>query len=112
MERSACPIVSVSVAELLLLLISVTPAGAVTVAVLVNVPPAVGETVPLRTKVAVPPLARLTVVLIDPEPLAAPQLDPADGTQFQVAPVISAGTLSVTVAPVTGTAPLLLTTMV
>src|SRR5438093_324940 len=113
MAKSALTtMVSLSVAELLLGLGSAIPAGPVTRAVLRREPVAEGETVALRVKVAVPPLSRLTVVLIEPVPLAAPQLDPADGTQFQVAPVIAAGTLSATPARGSSDLPLFLTTIV
>src|SRR5438128_10085721 len=89
--------VSLSVAELLAETGSASPAGAVTVAVFRIEPTADGATVALSVKVAVPPLSRLTVVLMEPEPLEAPQLDPADGVQFQVALVNTAGKLSSTV---------------
>ena len=44
-----------------------------------------------------PPLARLTVVAMLPDPLATPQLDPADVTQVHEALLIEAGSVSVTV---------------
>jgi len=48
-----------------------------------------------------------------PVPLAAPQLDPADATQVQLALVIAAGSVSVTAASVTALGPRrLLTTIV
>src|SRR5882672_6784800 len=47
-ERSAWAVVSVSVAELLARFGSATPAGVVTVAVLLRFPVATGETVPVR----------------------------------------------------------------
>src|SRR5438128_1687784 len=113
MARSACGVnVSVSVAELLAALDSVTPAGATTAAVLTNVPVALAETVPVTVKVAVPPLARLTAVAMLPVPLAAAQLEPPEATHVHVAPVIAGASVSITDAPVTLLGPLLVTTMV
>ena len=105
-ERSAVGvIVSLSVALLLAVLGSVTPAGAVTLAVLVRVPVALKDRVPVAVKVAVPPTARFTVVAMLPLPLAAAQLEPAEAVQVQVTPVRLAGKVSVTEAPVTGLGP-------
>ena len=88
------------------------PAGTATVAVLASVPDADGDTVPWTVKVAVPPSSRLTAdVLILPLPEAG-QLLPAMAAQVQLTLVIAAGTVSVTVAPVTANGPLLVTTMV
>ena len=70
-------IVSVSVAELFEVGESVTPAGAVVVAVFEMLPVAEEATVPLAEKVALLPEGRLTVVEMLPEPEAAPQLAPA-----------------------------------
>src|SRR3569623_292993 len=61
-DRSALPpSVSVSVAELLASVVSVTPPGADTVAVLLSVPVAEAEIVPLAVYVALPPLGRFAV---------------------------------------------------
>ena len=102
-------IVSLSVAELLAVGESVTPAGAVTVATFVIVP--VPVTVAVAVNVAVPPASRLTAALMLPLPLAG-QLDPADAAQVQAPPESCAGKLSVTVAPVTALGPALLATIV
>src|SRR2546422_4346659 len=89
---------------------SLTPAGAVMVAVLVIVPePAV--TVAVAVKVAVPPASRLTLALRLPLPLAG-QLDPADAAHVHVTPLSCAGKTSLTVAPVTALGPALLATIV
>ncbi len=103
--------VSVSVAELLPGLGSVTPAGAVIVAVLTSVPVAAADTVPLSVNVALPPTGRLTLALMLPEP-AAGQVPPPAPTHVHAAPRIVAGTVSATVAPVTPLGPLLLATIV
>src|SRR6266540_4880137 len=102
------------VAVLLARLGSVVPDGAVTVALLTNCPVVPLGTVPLRLKVAVPPLTRLTVVAMLPVPLAAPQLLGAVALHVQVnpAPLSAAGSGSETAAPVTSLGPLLVTTMV
>jgi len=97
--RSAVPdSVSLSVAELLPGLGSVTPAGAVTVAVLDSVPVAAAEMAALTVYVTDPPAGRLTVSVMLPEP-AAVQVPPPAPTQVQVA-VSEAGNVSATVAPV------------
>ena len=104
--------VSVSVALLFPGVGSVTVAGGVTVAVFTKFPVAVDSTVPVIVKVALPPAARLTVVLMSPLPLAAPPEPAPTYTAVQVAPVSVAGIVSVIVAPVTKLGPVLLTTMV
>jgi hypothetical protein len=90
--------VSVSAAELLARLGSVTPPGAATVAVLLRLPVAEGVIVPVRVYVTVPLGGRFTVWLMLPDPLAA-QLPPPAPRHVQVTPVIVAGTVSATVAP-------------
>src|SRR6266536_6594825 len=104
----------VSVAPLLPSVGSLVPLGGVTVAVLTNCPVVPLGTVPLRLKVAVPPLTRLTVVAMLPVPLAAPHALGAVAEQVQVnpAPLSAAGNGSLTVAPVTSLGPLLVTAMV
>src|SRR6266536_1555534 len=104
----------VSVAPLLPSVGSLVPLGGVTVAVLTNCPVVPLGTVPLRRKVAVPPLTRLTVVAMLPVPLAAPQLLGAVALHVQVnpAPCSAAGSGSETTAPVTSLGPLLVTTIV
>ena len=60
-----------------------------------------------------PPLARLAVVLmLLPEPLAAPQLEPGEAVQVHETPVIVPGTVSAMVAPVTLLGPVLVAVMV
>src|SRR3954451_2842113 len=111
MERSAlAPRVSLSVAELLPGVGSVTPAGAATVAVLVSVPVAAAEMVQLAVEVALPPLGRLAVSLMFPEPEAV-QVPPPAPTHVQVQ-VSEAGKVSATVVPVALLGPALLATMV
>ena len=89
---------------------SVTPGGAVTVAVLTSVPAAVVASVPRTVKVAVPPTARFTVAARLPLPPAG-QLLPAEATQVHVTPVSATGSTSFTLAPVTALGPLLRATM-
>lgn len=91
---------------------SVEPLGEVTLAVFVTGAVASVGKVAVKVKVAVPALARLTVVLMLPVPLTAPQLDPLDATQTHETLVRMAGTLSATVAPVTGLGPSLVTVIV
>src|SRR5258708_7664052 len=109
--RSACGVrVSVSVAVLLPGVGSVVPAGAVTLAVLLRLPVAEAEMLAVTVNVAIPPFARLTVVLMSPVPLVTPQL--AAGAHVQVALLMPAGSVSVTVAPVTASGPPFVTVMV
>src|SRR5204862_238396 len=111
MERSAlAPRVSPSVAELLPGVGSVTPAGAVTVAVLLSVPVAAAEMVGLAAWVALPPTGRLTVSLRLPEPDAV-QVPPPAPVHVQVQGN-EAGKVSATVAPVALLGPALLAVMV
>src|SRR3954471_964831 len=90
--------VSLSVAELLPGVGSITLAGAVTVAVLLNVPVAAAETVQLAVYVVLPPLGRFTMSLMLPLP-AAVQVPPPAPAQVQVQ-VSDAGNVSATVLPV------------
>jgi hypothetical protein len=77
--------------------VSLILTGAVIVAVFAIAPLIEGETVPLIVKVALPPLSRLTVVvMLFPEPLYEPQLDPAVAVAVQETLVILAGTMSLT----------------
>src|SRR3954465_11365247 len=97
MARSAlAPSVSLSVSELLPGVGSVTPPGAVTVAVLLSVPVAAAEMPQLAVYVALPPLGRLTVSLRLPEPDAV-QVPPPAPTHVQVQ-LSEAGNVSATVA--------------
>src|SRR6266542_3583033 len=93
---------------------SLTPLGGVTVALLTNCPVVPLGTVPLSVKMALPPLTRLTVVVILPLPPGAPQLLGAVALHVQVnpAPLRAAGNGSLTAAPVTSLGPLLVTTTV
>src|SRR3954463_4947834 len=107
MARSAlAPSVSGPVAELLPGVGSVTPAGAVTVAVLLSVPVANAEIEQLAVYVALPPLGRLTVSLRLPEPEAV-QVPPPAPAHVQVQ-VSEAGNVSATVALVALLGPALL----
>src|SRR3954465_1175718 len=111
MARSALrPSVSLSVAELLPGVGSVTPAGAVTVAVFESVPVAAAETEQLAVNVTLPPLGRLTLPLMLPEPDAV-QVPPPAPTQVQVQ-VSEAGKVSATVAAVALLGPALEAVMV
>ena len=102
---------SESVALLLLGVGSVTPPGAVTVAVLLKVPVAAAEIAVLTVKVNEPPDGRLIVeALMLPEPLAGPVPPPAP-TPVHVA-VSDAGKVSATVTPLALLGPALLTVMV
>src|SRR5215207_9365834 len=94
--------VEVTDEELFALLGSVTPFGAATLAVLVIGVLAPAGMLAATVNVAVPALVRLTVVLIFPAPLDAPQLEPPEAAQVQFTLVSTLGTLSVTVAPFTG----------
>src|SRR5215467_11972120 len=110
MERSAVTLAGlVSVAVLLVRVGSFVPLGGVTVAVLANWPVVPLGTVPLRVKVALAPLTRLTVVAMLPLPLEAAQLLGALTVQVQVKPAAAraAGSGSLTAAPVTSLGPLL-----
>src|SRR5262245_29543457 len=117
MARSAtAPMVSMSVAVLLLRLLSVSPAGGETVAVLTRVPVAVGLMLAEKEKVTLAPTGRSTFVLRAPVPLlglpevmAPPPLAP---TKVQASLVTPAGTASATLAPLATLGPALLTTMV
>lgn len=91
---------------------SVTPLGLETMAVLVMVPVALDGKDAVSVNVAVPPFTRLTVVLMLPVPLALPQLDPLDAAHVHETLLRIPGTVSVTVAPVTGLGPSLVTVMV
>lgn len=85
---------------------SVEPDGEVTVAVLVSVESASAATVAVIVYVAFPPLAKLTVELMLPVPDVAPQVDPLEAKQVQVALISFAGNVSTTAAPVTALGPL------
>ena len=76
--------VSLSLAKLLQIFGSSTPIGRFTLAVLTSVPVAPALNVPLATKVATPPFARLTSALILPAPLGLAQLDPPDALHVHV----------------------------
>src|ERR1700682_1579778 len=77
MRRSACGVsVSMSVAGLLARLVSVVPAGAVTVAVLVKVPVADAMMLAVTVYVIVLPTGMLAVSLMLPDPLAVQPVAP------------------------------------
>ena len=108
--------VSVSVAESLPGVGSVCPAPAVTVAVFTRLPVAAGLTVPLIVMVRKLPAPALMFTPVNDTALPAdalvPQLAVPLATQFAVTPVIFAGTVSATLAPVAFPGPALLTTSV
>jgi hypothetical protein len=111
-ERSAVGVIaSVSVAELFPGVGSVTPAGAVTVAVFSSVPVAVGDSVAVTVKVATPLAARSTVAAMSPAPDTGQEL-PAEARHVQAAPVSPAGKSSVTATPMAALGPALAVTMV
>ena len=101
----------ISVAELLLGSGSGRPAGLETVTVFVRLPKEPARTGAVTVNVAVPPLSRLTGVLMSPLPEAEP-VDPALYTAVHVAPSIWLGNVSTTLAPKTLLGPLLVTTIV
>src|SRR3954447_22197503 len=111
MARSELRVIVVVSVSLLLPAASVTPAGALTVAVLDSVPVAEEATVPLTVNVAVPPERRLTEAAMLPVPEAG-QDEPLEAVQVQAAPVKAAGKVSATEAPTTSEGPLLVTTIV
>ena len=109
MLRSACG-TRVLLSPLLFELGSDVPTGGVTLAVLIRFPVALATTKPVAVKVRVPPFKTSTFALIFPEPLAG-QLEPALAAQVQLTPVMVAGKLSTTVAPIAALGPALLTTI-
>src|SRR3954451_21516020 len=92
--------VSVSVAELLAGVGSVTDAGAETGAVFARVPVADAESVPVTVKVALPPGASVPVGLMLPVPDGEGQVEPAVAEHVHATPATAAGRVSATVAPV------------
>jgi hypothetical protein len=102
----------VTEAELFDVGLSVTPAGAMTVAVFVIELAVDEETVALTEIVAVPPDTRLTIADTLPVPDVGAQTDGRDAVQVQVAPVSPVGSGSATVAPTTSDGPLFVTTIV
>src|SRR6187455_1741749 len=103
---------SFTVAGLLAALVSVTATDDATVAVFEKAPGSgFVDTLPLIAYVPVPPAGRFTVWLMLPVP-GVVQVAPPVAVQVHVAPVMTAGRLSVTVAPVTPTTPRLLATTV
>src|SRR5262245_56716421 len=115
MARSAWGVsVSLSLALLLPGVGSVTPAGAVTVAVLARVPVAEGAIWTVKVKVRLALAGRSTVVARAPVPLLGPETLPPPllAVAVQVATVTRAGCESDRLAPVTSLGPLLLTTIV
>ena len=92
---------------------SVTPAGAVTVAVLDSVLPLLAVTVPLMVKVTLPPAGSVVLLLLTVEPatLTAPQAAPPAGLpQLAVMLPMPAGSVSAKLAPFAADGPALLTT--
>src|SRR2546430_392754 len=110
-DTATTEIYTLSLHDALPISVSVTPAGAVTVAVLTRFPVADDFTVTETVKVAVPPASRLTEAEMSPEPEAG-QDDPEEATHVQLTPDSFDEKLSATEAPVTSEGPLLLTTIV
>jgi hypothetical protein len=110
--RFACGVsVSVSVAELLAGVGSVTPAPVATVAVFTSVPVAAALIVAVTVYVTLPPAGRLTVLLMFPDPEGAGHVPPPAPAHVQVA-VNDAGKASTTVDPGALLGPALLATIV
>jgi hypothetical protein len=110
--RSAVTLsVSVSVAELLPGVESVTVTGAVIEAVFANVPVAPWAMFAVSVYVAVAPAAKLIVSPMKPVPDAA-QVAPAEATHVHVAPLSDAGSVSRIVAPTTADGPAFAATIV
>src|SRR5262249_10110680 len=105
--------VSVSVALLLAVLRSVTPLGAVILAMLDNDPVAEGLTWIVNVNVPVAFTGRSTVVAKAPAPLVGPVTVPPPllPVAVQIAAVTPVGKASATLAPLTSLGPALLTTM-
>src|SRR5688572_6029624 len=105
----------VSITELVAALLAVSgstaPAGAVTVAVLTSTPVAFAAITPVTMNVARSPASSETVVARLPEPERAAQPDPASAVQVQTGATSTTGNRSVTLAPVTGLGPMLVTTI-
>src|SRR5262249_56640969 len=115
MARSAWGVrVSVSVALLLVGLVSVTPAGRPMVAVLVRVPVAEGLTWTVKVKVTVALTGKSTLVASAPLPPVGPLTAPPPllAVATQLPPLAPAGSGSDTLAPLTSLGPVLLTTIV
>lgn len=111
-DRSAVGVkVSVSVAELLAGVGSVTPEGGATVAVLTSVPVADGEIDPVTTNVTDAPDGRLTLELMLPLPPAG-HVPPLTPEHVHVTPPRAAGIESATVAADTADGPALEATIV
>jgi proline racemase len=99
------------VAVLLLALVSVTPNGTATAAVLVSVPVAPAAIAAVTENVTEAPTGRLTVLLIEPLPDAG-HVPPPEPEHVHVMELTPAGVVSVTDAPVTLDGPVLDTTTV
>jgi hypothetical protein len=112
-ERSLCGVsVSVSVAESLPLLVSVNPPGAVTVAVFDSDSVAAELIVPVAVYVTELPGGIVSVSLMLPDPAAVLPVAPPEAMLVNATPVIVAGNVSATVAPVAVDGPALLTVIV
>src|SRR5436305_19847 len=112
--RSACNVsVSISVALLLVSLLSVTPLGAVTVAVSESDPLGADlHSFPTRRSSDLLPDGIVTVSLILPLPLAVNPEAPPVWVAVKLMPVKRAGGWSLTIAAVTVPGPLFVTTIV
>lgn len=105
-------IASASVAVLLLVFGSVTPLGGTIVAALVKLPVAVGTTVPVIDRVAVPLANKETITLTEPVPLADAQLEPLEAVHVHETAINLSDITSVNSELVTALGPLLVATIV
>jgi hypothetical protein len=111
MDTSAVGVnVSVSVAELLAAVGSVTPAGGAMLALLTSVPVADGTTTPVTVNVTEPPTGSVTDALMLPLPLVG-HVPPAVPAHVHETPLSVAGIVSATVAPVTADGPAFVATI-
>ena len=99
------------VAVLLAGLVSLAPAGAVTIAVLTSRPVVFGAIRPVTANVARSPASSVTVVARLPVPEGAAQLDPGSAVQVHAGATSATGNTSVTLAAVTGLGPRFVTTI-
>ena len=111
-SKSACNSESVSVAALLDVSGSVTPFGAVTVAVLLSVPVAVDKMLHVAEKVARPPIGNVVIAALMMLPVPGAVHTAPKPAHDHEQPVSAAGNESDTVAPLAALGPLFVTTIV
>ena len=88
------------------------PSAGTTRAVFSIVSPKAGSAVPVAVNVAAPVTGTVTVALMLPVPVAAPQTAPPVPTQLQLTPVNEGGKVSVTTASAAVAGPALVTVIV